>query len=194
MKKFKTSKQSFIGSYYIDTKICDDIVDTFLNVSDKYKNPGETYKGESFLNIDKNMKDSLDFNINKGTGLFPFNRYDDALQKCLEKYIKTYDVLNWQPHFNVREKMNVQYYKPGGGFKKWHYERMNHKTLKRNLVFMTYLNDVPDGGTDFLYQKITTPAQKGLTLIWPSDWTHTHKSQISKTSEKFIITGWYSYE
>jgi hypothetical protein len=33
---------------------------------------------------------------------------------------------------------------------------------------MTYLNDVDDGGTDFLYQKLTTPAKKGLTLIWPA--------------------------
>jgi hypothetical protein len=29
---------------------------------------------------------------------------------------------------------------------------------------MTYLNDVPDGGTEFKYQKIISPAKKGLTL------------------------------
>ena len=57
---------------------------------------------------------------------------------------------------------------------------------------MTYLNNVPDGGTEFLYQKITTPAKKGLTLIWPSDWTHTHRGQISNEHEKYIATGWYS--
>jgi hypothetical protein len=59
---------------------------------------------------------------------------------------------------------------------------------------MTYLNDVNDGGTEFLYQKITSPAKKGLTLIWPADWTHTHRGQISKTKEKSIITGWFNYE
>ena len=61
------------------------------------------------------------------------------------------------------------------------------------LVFMTYLNDVLDGGTEFKYQKLITKAKKGLTLIWPSDFTHTHKGQISNTSEKYIITGWFSY-
>ncbi len=55
---------------------------------------------------------------------------------------------------------------------------------------MTYLNDVPDGGTNFKYQNITSPAKKGLTLFWPSDFTHIHKGQISETSEKYIITGW----
>ena len=34
----------------------------------------------------------------------------------------------------------------------------------RCLVFMTYLNDVPDAGTHFKYQDLTTPAEKGLTL------------------------------
>ena len=57
---------------------------------------------------------------------------------------------------------------------------------------MTYLNDVPDGGTMFKYQKIITPAKKGSTVIWPAGFTHTHKGQISHTKEKFIVTGWWS--
>ena len=64
---------------------------------------------------------------------------------------------------------------------------------RRLLVFMTYLNDVDDGGTEFKYQNITTPAKKGLTLIWPAPWTHTHRGQISYTKTKYITTGWFSY-
>ena len=59
---------------------------------------------------------------------------------------------------------------------------------------MTFLNDVPDGGTEFMYQNITVPAKKGLTLIWPASYTHVHRGQISKNFEKYIITGWFSYE
>ena len=55
---------------------------------------------------------------------------------------------------------------------------------------MTYLNDVPDGGTEFYYQETTTKAKKGDTVIWPTEWTHTHKSQVSKKHEKYIATGW----
>ena len=59
---------------------------------------------------------------------------------------------------------------------------------------MTYLNDGEDGGTEFLYQKIASPAKKGLTLIWPANWTHTHRGIISSTNEKIIITGWFSLD
>ena len=58
---------------------------------------------------------------------------------------------------------------------------------------MTYLNDVPNGGTEFLFQKLKVPAKKGLTLIWPTDFTHAHRGIISKTNEKYIITGWFNY-
>ena len=57
---------------------------------------------------------------------------------------------------------------------------------------MTYLNDVPDGGTEFFYQKVISPAKKGLTVIWPAEFTHLHRGQVSKR-EKYIITGWYNF-
>jgi hypothetical protein len=58
---------------------------------------------------------------------------------------------------------------------------------------MTFLNDMTDeGGTEFLYQDLKVEPKKGLTLIWPSYWTHTHRGVISKTQEKYIVTGWYS--
>ena len=55
------------------------------------------------------------------------------------------------------------------------------------------LDDVKDGGTFFKYQNLKIPAKKGLTLIWPSEWTHTHKGEVSSTKEKIIITGWYNF-
>ena len=58
---------------------------------------------------------------------------------------------------------------------------------------MTYLNNVDNGGTEFLFQKLKIPAKKGLTLIWPSDFTHTHRGVVSKTQEKYIVTGWMNY-
>ena len=60
----------------------------------------------------------------------------------------------------------------------------------RVLVFMTYLNDIADGGTLFAEQELYVPALKGLTLIWPAGFTHPHKSQVTYSSEKSIITGW----
>ena len=96
--------------------------------------------------------------------------------------------------FNICERYNLQKYPVGGGFKIWHYEN-DFKSINydRCLVFMTYLNDVEDGGTSFKYQNVDMPAQKGLTVMWPAYWTHVHKGIISNTKEKYIATGWLNY-
>ena len=112
---------------------------------------------------------------------------------CYSGGRKRYKFCNHSDKFNITERVNLQKYPIGGGFKLFHFERMSRSSIKRYLVFMTYLNDVEDGGTEFFYQKHKTPAKKGLTLIWPSEWTHTHKGIISKKKEKIIITGWYSF-
>jgi hypothetical protein len=58
---------------------------------------------------------------------------------------------------------------------------------------MTYLNDVEIGGeTEFFHQKLKIRPEKGLTLIWPADWTFTHIG-ITSPEEKFIVTGWFNY-
>jgi hypothetical protein len=57
---------------------------------------------------------------------------------------------------------------------------------------MTYLNDVKNGGTEFKYQNLKTEAKEGLTLIWPSDFTHVHRGIIANEI-KYVITGWYNF-
>ncbi len=60
---------------------------------------------------------------------------------------------------------------------------------------MTYLNDVEDGGgTEFYHQNLIVKPRKGKTLIWPADWTHTHRGVTSPTQEKYVITGWFNYQ
>ena len=34
--------------------------------------------------------------------------------------------------------------------------------------------------------------RKGLTVIWPADWTHTHRGVPSPSQDKYIATGWYN--
>ena len=57
-----------------------------------------------------------------------------------------------------------------------------------------YLNTIDDkGGTDFQYQDFTCKAESGKMVIWPPYWTHFHRSQVSPSSIKYIMTGWFSY-
>ena len=83
---------------------------------------------------------------------------------------------------------------PGEGFYRWHMENSGiGQTKLRHLVFMTYLNTLDNAGTEFLYQKTKMPCEKGLTVIWPAAWTHTHRGVTNYEGEKTIITGWFSF-
>jgi hypothetical protein len=59
---------------------------------------------------------------------------------------------------------------------------------------MTFLNDIKyKGETEWYYQKLKVKPKKGLTFIWPADWTFTHRGIPAEKEIKYIATGWYSY-
>ena len=59
---------------------------------------------------------------------------------------------------------------------------------------MTYLNDVESGGaTEFSHYQVSVKPKKGLTLIWPSEWTHAHRGEILEHGAKYIVTGWITF-
>ena len=152
---------------------------------------------EDYGDLDETMADIGSNGINLNLIVTPHEdnaivtEYISALRSALSIYQEKYKMLTHISRFTLTSNWNIQYYKAGQGYKNWHCERGSNN--KRLLVWMTYLNDVPGGGTEFLYQKITSPAKKGLTMFWPTDWTHTHKGQISEDHEKYIATGWLDF-
>jgi len=179
---------SFIGGWYIDKNLCDDIINYHKS------HPELHFEGRSGGTVDKTVKDSIDVSIKLGTEFESkeiFKKYADSLYDIIKLYEERYPDYKKCSYYGLREIFPIQYYRPGGGYKDWHAERTEHRN--RMLVFMTYLNDVPNAGTEFKYQKLKTECKKGLTLIWPTDPTHTHRGIISNTHEKWIITGWFGY-
>ena len=184
-------QENFIGFYYLDNQTCNQLIDLHKTSNRKYKGKiADTEKKE----LDTDMKDSIDVNF-RGEELIQepvIKKYLNHLKNSINKYMEKYPEAGTLKLKIV--ELNIQHYEPGGGFKIFHCENSTKDTINRHLVFMTYLNDVNDGGTIFKYQNLITPATKGSTLIWPVNWTHTHKGQISNTSEKYIITGWLERE
>ena len=171
---------NFIESYQCDLDF------SFLNKSHKYLVEGvvKTHLGRE---VDKSVKSCKEYGINpKSPAIAPYRNH---LQECLDDYVKKYDLLNKHPHFNVYDVINYQRYDKGEGYFDWHFENFD---CGRVIVFMTYLTNTPNAGTEFLYQNIKTECVKGTTLLWPAYWTHTHRSIISKTHKKEILTGWFS--
>jgi len=93
-------------------------------------------------------------------------------------------------------QVNAQRYTAGdGGYPYWHsevYPQLQHnEALHRTLLFMYYLNDVEDGGeTDFYYQNRSVRPKQGRMVIAPAYFTHTHRGQIPKSNDKYILTSW----
>jgi len=193
IQAFMLPYESLIGGWTIDEKLCDQLIELHKNSPNKVDGRQDE---EGELVVNPIVKDSTDI------GIWPkdfhkhecTNDYAEVLLNCLERYCQKYPFANHVSPFGIIDTLNIQHYKPGGGFKAWHFENGNSSTIKRHLVYMTFLNDVKNGGTEFFYQNLKVPAVKGLTVIWPAGWTHTHKGQISKINEKYIATGWFEFK
>jgi hypothetical protein len=158
---------------------------------------GRMGKGGNLV-VDPQKKDSFDVSVDlvppELLNKYGIDRYYAELQRCLQQYVEQHPLLKQVGTYRVTESPSIQHYRPGGGFKMPHFERGGYATTTRMLTWMTYLNDVKDGGgTHFVYQKHTFEARKGRTLIWPSDFTHTHYGVVSPTEHKYIITGWMNF-
>jgi hypothetical protein len=186
-------QESFIGLYQIDKKLCKKLI-KYHNKNSEYKEKGFAYspKTKSTI-IDKNIKDSIDVTFYNMSNDKNIKSYFSELSKCVRHYT---DKFNIGPVKTYNSNL-IQYYPPGGGFKIWHNERSigysnGNFIAQRGLVYMTYLNNVTDKGeTEFLYQRLKIKPEIGKTLIWPTDFTHTHRGIPSPTQEKYIVTGWF---
>ena len=170
-----------------DVSLCDALID-YHNNNLEYKSSGEVGKG-----VDKKIKASTDVFIHGGNQNPMIHMYMQEVMDIVTKYVEKYNLKNM---FDLafKENWNIQHYKPNEGFFGWHCERTFYASHQRALVFMTYLNDVTDGGeTEFYWQKVKTKPIKGKTVIWPTDFTHLHRGIPSPTQHKYIATGWMNY-
>jgi hypothetical protein len=148
------------------------------------------HHGKTGTGVDKAKKDSMDVSIPPNHTLM--------IQKELEnfgaQYFKYFSLGMFTPSWITSEHIQIQKYPLSGAFHAIHTERgYNPKDKLRECVYMVYLNDVPVGGETFwpFYNKKLKPV-KGLALLWPPFWTHAHKGLPSNTTEKMIVTGWFS--
>ena len=178
------TSENFILQFKIgDETICDELIE--------YHTHNTEYKNDRSGGGESNVKQSIDVQVLPTSKHPSIKKYVKYVMNGLKHYLDTYK--HFQSDLTILESFNIQYYKPHGGFRKWHCERSNYQSHQRGLVFMTYLNTIDGGGTEFAYYPdVKINAEKGVTLIWPTDFTHTHRSVVT-SNEKWIITGWYNH-
>lgn len=179
-------KNNFICGWYLEDPILDKLID-YHNVA-LNKTPGTV----GLSQVNKEYKDSTDTIIPD----FLKNDYFTYLSYSINYYTMKYPAcVNSCSPWRISQPVNIQHYAPGQGYHMWHCERTGGaRNNLRHLVFLTYLNDVTDGGeTEFLYQGLKVKPEKGLTLIWPTDWNFLHRGVTSPSQHKYIATGWLEY-
>jgi prolyl 4-hydroxylase len=199
MEKVSLGKQSltpnFIGSWIMSPiSICDELIAYFELNKNKQKK-GVTVAGK---NLDD--KNSTDIRITPKDMKLPgneiFEGYFHNLYSCYQDYATEWPFLTTFAENLQISSFNLQRYQSGQHFQKLHTERSSLETLHRVFAWMTYLNDVDqeDGGsTLFSHYDLAIQPRKGLTLIWPAEWTHAHKGNVLKANNKYIITGWMTF-
>jgi prolyl 4-hydroxylase len=197
MQRIALPKQNlapnFIGSWLIEPlSLCDELI-TYFESHIIEQNIGVTSGGR-----DLNVKNRVDISIAPNQINLPgcevFKTYIDSLFICYKDYL-----VQWPFLEDIGKKLeigafNFGRYQRGQHFQKIHTERSSLDTLHRVLAWMTYLNDVDCGGeTYFSHYDINIQPRKGLTIIWPAEWTHAHKGNVLLQGSKYMITGWMSF-
>ena len=190
------TSETFIRRYYLpDTHICKDIIDWFESNTELHHD-GRVYFANNTMGVDKDFKDSTCISVKDLSFAYsqePLAKFLDWLWGCVNQYITDFPELDGMA-FAMSEGFNIQrYLPPDQGFKAFHQERQSVETSNRLMVFMLYLNTVNDlGGTEYKYYNHVEKAEEGKLLIWPPDFTHTHRGVVSPTEKKYVLTGWYS--
>ena len=183
---------NFIGSWVIEPSLCDEIIKYYEKNEQKQKQ-GTTSEG-----IKLETKNRRDITLSPKELELPENQiykiYFKSLFECYKDYNLQWPILSGLVNSLDIGMFNIGKYMPGQHFQKIHCERTGLSTLHRLFAFMTYLNDVKEGGsTYFSHYDLDIKPKKGLTLLWPAEWTHSHKGNVLKSGLKYIITGWLTF-
>ena len=195
MKRLKLDSDqiNFIGIWNLENnELCKDIINFFETNIDLQKD-GTTGDGKK-----TELKKTTDINIHpnnlKEEKFVHIKNYIKSLHNCYLDYQEQWPFLKDKINTVDIPTFNIQRYNPGDHFSHIHTERSSLNSLHRVFAWMTYLNNVDDGGnTHFTHYDLKIKPEIGKTLIWPAEWTHAHCGEILNSGVKYIITGWMHF-
>ena len=183
--------KDFIGIYEnaVPVEFCRDLINLHKNADIEEKwNSEEVYNGA----------------LNRKDEALQLEDYSQQHTEKVQKYVFDYLELYKKKYFSYENCkyteysapfIKVQKTEPQGGYHIWHYEVDSIRHVSRSLVWMIYLNDVPkgEGETEFLWQGLRVQPKRGTLLIWPAQFTHTHRGNPVYNCTKYVATGWIEY-
>lgn len=194
--KLKYKFQDFIGIYdnAFTPEECEDTIKLFEN----YHKCGYTYS-RVMQNSDANLKDDSSVDIIPSTELdwdpgFIKSFHDRFYDYIYPIYNHQYPALQLVPKHQSKI-IKIQKTAPTQGYHVWHSEHDSSASNRdRLLSWILYLNDVEDGGeTEFLYQSLRFKPKSGTFILFPAQFTHTHRGNPPLSGVKYIATGWIEF-
>lgn len=148
------------------------------------------HSGEEQFPLGSISRNDSSFILNDFDGVSS-NSVNMFLKECINDYVRKYSQLReckLMSYFIKAQKTPIL-----GGYHIWHYENTSPETATREIAWMIYLNDIPDGEgeTEFFYQRKRIKPTQGTVIMWPSCMTHVHRGLTVYTKEKYILTGWF---
>lgn len=180
----------------LDKNFCNKIIDKF---NDECSN-NRTYQGITSSGLNKQIKDTTDFMINKDTTDQDWARIRKTLENELLFTLKTYTEIE-NSKYEVHDykaipnemsfaTFQIQRYKKNEGKFKYHNDEIIYDTYHRILTYIWYLNDVYEGGETEICLSNKVKPEKGKLLIFPASWLFPHSGNMPISNDKYIITGW----
>lgn len=182
------SFDGFIGIFenYFDNQYIDEIIKYFHTYDDL-----EVFQGKylpKHLRDDKQLYMLDPVRIHKVHPHFSQYFFEVLKAKIIPVYMEEFSILQ-EREYSCRQ-LKMKHIEAGGGYHQWHYESTGDDTT-RKIVVQLYLNDVEEGGeTEFLYQKKRINAKRNRLIMWPADWTYTHRGNTPLKRDKYILTTW----
>ena len=196
-------KYIYINKKSLSSEVCRDLIELFENEERKYD--GITHGG-----LQKNIKDTKDFNIpeNEPKWYKYYHLFHNELTRNLQIYINK---LNENPSFQNINQNTTNIYKPLKGSKFSHSVFMIQRYIMnegryvyhhdfsidsqnkkhRVITYLWYLNDVLEGGeTDFPDLNLKVNPETGKLVLFPATWDFPHCGKMPISSNKYIVTGW----
>lgn len=182
-------------------------------VIDKFESSENKFEGITASGVNKEYKASTDLMINLQLDdpewLYVYNYLMEALLQKTVDYVSKIPFVFLGGEYSSKAKLvrgthqllsasssgrvsvQMQRYIGNEGYYAWHFENEGGHSVKRQLFFIFYMNDVNGGETEFKFDGTRITPSVGSLLMAPAFWTHMHRGNPPGEGQtKYIITGW----
>ena len=145
--------------------------------------------------IEKNFKPTFtQLNLNRYHGKI-VSELCSYFNKSLDIYKSRVKQAQYLPKVELLEEFRIKKYNVGGSDRfDEHVDVVDHKTSKRCLAMLFYLNSVPVGGhTKFPEQGDSIRPTKGHVVVFPPTWEYPHIGEPPISNPKYIMSSYLHY-